>query len=377
MPVSRDKYMLLHVTLRMALSSPHHGSDEDEHEDEHEHVVLEMVSALAPAHFKVSNIQFGRHCVQIKKLTRSQGCTPFLDRTACSCQDDNDDGGSSHIFHPIHGTGQGVSLASLTFLHLLEEGGDGEASLLASYFDSKRVLELACGTGISGIATLVRADPLHVTLTLTDPDEVALELVKENCKLNRLDASQYDVQWLDLCHNRNHNRNNDKLGTFQTVLATHVLYRLDTSIPLLATAFGFLQEGGHLALSHVPHFGWPRQAQDESTPSEATTATCTQNNHQESSTATATALSSPTTIVELQECIVTQALAQGFIWQETIRPDQVLMELPCDDDGDQDTKHVDANTNTVDDWDESSGPLTLDVLRQAHAVLFVFVKHCM
>jgi SAM-dependent methyltransferase len=337
------------------------------HQDESSVVVPSVVEETWPAPkkvlvatTKVSTFQLGRHCLKIKKLQTPQGLSYPNDMRS-----------------NFNGTGHCVWLASLAFLHLLEEGGDGEASLLADpYFDSLRVIELGCGTGASGIATLLFADPLHVTLT--DHDEAALALAKENCQLNHLDASRYDVQMLDWCHSHN---NNNNLGTFQTVLATDVVYQLDRIVPLLETAFLLLEEGGHFCLSHVPRFCLPREEKyDPTTTSSTTSSNTTQNNHQESSSTTTTTTTTTTSPIEdLEDYIVTHALAQGFQLQETIRPDQVLMELPLDgddDDDDEERKREDTNMDTVvDDGDESSRPLTLKKLRQAHAVLFLFVKN--
>jgi hypothetical protein len=132
---------------------------------------------------------------------------------------------------------------------------------------------------------------------------------------------------------------------------------LDKILPLLETAFGLLEAGGHFCLSHVPRFCLPRPENDN--------ATCT--------STTTTTHNRP--IEDLEDYIVTQALAQGFQLQETIRPDQVLMELPLDSDDNNDNDEEHRNFETFDDWNESSRPLTLKTLRQAHAVLFLFVKN--
>ena len=232
------------------------------------------------------------------------------------------------------GTGHLIWLASMAFMHLLEEGGDGEASLLADLFDCKTVLELGCGTGAASICVSRLCQPQKVVMTDNDPE--ALKLAKENCELNKVSEELVYVKHLEWSDSYSYagdalqKDENNHVNGYDTVLATDVLYDLKMITPMLQTAFVSLKRGGNLCLSHVPRFCIPnsndsKKDDDGMNPLE-----------------------------RLENHIVELAKKTGFTLNETIRPDQVLLELPRQS--------------------ERPTDLSLETLEQAHAVIYIFSK---
>eukprot|EP00978_Attheya_sp_CCMP212_P043862 scaffold293443_cov60-Attheya_sp.AAC.1 len=185
-----------------------------------------------------------------------------------------------------------------------EESSAPASASLSWLFRQRRVLELGCGTGISGIALLSSSftRPSHVTFT--DADPAALDLCRTNCQLQPWSTSQSSsqstvdrteksndvsavdhngtdssfaicpLQWgtalgkniqqqksdeleeNDDMDGSKTNNNHDWLlqsATYETVLATDVLYDIEALKPLLQTASDLLvPETGHFVLSHVP-----------------------------------------------------------------------------------------------------------------------------
>lgn len=131
--------------------------------------------------------------------------------------------------------------------------------LFGTYFRNKRILELGCGTGICGIA-LLRMASLHAEgesttkrtfVTFTDSDPEALALCQRNCELNQLQQQQkecYAVESLTWG-----NSSCSRMSSFDTVLATDVLYDIEQLEPLLQTTRACLRGcGGTFVLAHVP-----------------------------------------------------------------------------------------------------------------------------
>lgn len=119
-------------------------------------------------------------------------------------------------------------------------------------FTGKKLLELGCGTGIGGLAVALSTFTAHVELTDNDPQ--VLELCQRNCTLNapNIDGivTVKDLTW---------GEDGQLQDSFDTVLATDVLYDISLLVPLFQTARGALTSSasskdgcGFFVLSHVP-----------------------------------------------------------------------------------------------------------------------------
>ena len=184
-------------------------------------------------------------------------------------------------------------------------------SIQEEYFDNKSIIELGCGTGAAGIAASLVCRP-KVTV-LTDGNEAALNLVRHNCSINGLNprSTREELQerlkaeppfdfLLENCSGSeclsNHcyvfplkwgsstalpeERDDGKRQTskaniadkpsgaaetppeslecsFDTVIATDVLYDFDALTPLLETTSFLLKRNGKFLLSHVPRAALP------------------------------------------------------------------------------------------------------------------------
>ena len=305
------------------------------------------------------------------------------------------------------GTGHLVWLAALAFIYLLEEGGEnGEASLLQDLFDHRRIVELGCGTGAASIATLLLTRPQY--LVMTDADPQALQLSRKNCQINHLDGDfdgLYQIVALEWGNQKQIdnaisllNTFNDKADhhhpqqsppfLFDTVLATDVIYDLKLIQPLLETVVRLLPPGGHFVLSHVPRFCLPdNENKDSNNLNDATTDT----EGLTSSSLFSTTTTTTATKSKLRSCpfqrlerhITECAQSVGLELQQLIRPDQVLVTLP-------ETKQSSISRPSSSERrrgsnsrrrnhqgslrQQSSPIITLEELRQAHAVLMVFVR---
>lgn len=129
---------------------------------------------------------------------------------------------------------------------------DALGVLSKDYFGGKRVLELGCGTGIGGIALLCVNDkdlrPNYVLMTDADPD--ALQVCERNCHHNQLlHESSYRI--LPLTWGPPFPDERIK-ASFDTALATDVLYDIASLQPLLDTAHAALKDNGIFVLAHVP-----------------------------------------------------------------------------------------------------------------------------
>jgi ribosomal protein L11 methylase PrmA len=129
---------------------------------------------------------------------------------------------------------------------------DALGVLLQECFTGKRILELGCGTGIGGIGLMCAHEkerrPSYVLLTDADPD--ALQVCQRNCQQhNQLSENKYDVKeltWGEPLSPENLN------ASFDTTLATDVLYDIALLPPLFQTAHSALKANGLFVLSHVP-----------------------------------------------------------------------------------------------------------------------------
>jgi uridine kinase/SAM-dependent methyltransferase len=137
---------------------------------------------------------------------------------------------------------------------------------LRSLFQSKRVLELGCGTGIGGLALLLSPEswkcrPSHISFS--DSDEQVLALCETNCQryfpsgllsssLSSLSSTEepvfstFTLQWGDA---------SPPLPVpklYDTVLSTDVVYDLACLRPLLASVLQCIVPRGFFVLAHVP-----------------------------------------------------------------------------------------------------------------------------
>lgn len=121
-------------------------------------------------------------------------------------------------------------------------------------FRDKIVVELGCGTGVSGLSLLQSQHNCPKSLHLTDGDESSLDLCRENCANN---MSCYESSCTDLCTFELLTWRSDYGDTYEstsydTVIATDVLYDLASLKPLIRTASALLGVSGYFVLSHVP-----------------------------------------------------------------------------------------------------------------------------
>ena len=149
-------------------------------------------------------------------------------------------------------------LQSSTFIE--EENGEkfekmrSSQTLKDNLFAGKRVLELGAGTGSSSIAVVLSC--LHSKAVLpdivfTDNDETVLKLCEQNCKSN-LGAINVSVENLGWGTKETVKSHSEKIHSFDTVIATDVIYDLSALQPLFETASLMVNPGGIFILAHVP-----------------------------------------------------------------------------------------------------------------------------
>lgn len=122
--------------------------------------------------------------------------------------------------------------------------------LRAQAIDDKSIVELGCGTGISGISILADykgSSPASVTFT--DFDGPALDLCRRNCEANIDDKSRYSIQQLEWGSDL---PEGEQVKSYDTVVATDVLYDISSLAPLMQTASKLVKVDGYFFLSHVP-----------------------------------------------------------------------------------------------------------------------------
>ena len=115
---------------------------------------------------------------------------------------------------------------------------------------NKRILEMGAGTGISGLSILASQEhspAQHVTFT--DFDAAALDLCRRNCGLNVKDKRRYNIQQLTWGAELPDGMHPE---SYDTVIATDVLYDISSLSPLMQTASRLLKRDGYFILSHIP-----------------------------------------------------------------------------------------------------------------------------
>jgi ribosomal protein L11 methylase PrmA len=171
---------------------------------------------------------------------------------------------------------------------------DALGVLLEDCFTGKRILELGCGTGIGGLGLMCAHDkerrPSSVLLTDADPD--ALQVCQRNCQQhNQLLENTYRIQELTWGEPLSPETLN---ASFDTTLATDVLYDIALLRPLFQTAHSALKASGLFVLSHVPR-------------------ACYSSQHPP--------------VDDLDQYIVDQAAQNGFLLQRHIFPNQLPKEF--------------------------------------------------
>eukprot|EP00535_Pseudo-nitzschia_heimii_P000571 CAMPEP_0197176660 /NCGR_PEP_ID=MMETSP1423-20130617/2509_1 /TAXON_ID=476441 /ORGANISM="Pseudo-nitzschia heimii, Strain UNC1101" /LENGTH=395 /DNA_ID=CAMNT_0042626059 /DNA_START=170 /DNA_END=1357 /DNA_ORIENTATION=+ len=290
------------------------------------------------------------------------------------------------------GTGNLMWMAAVCFGHLVAQKVEplwsylfGEAlgpELGVSHAKKRRFCELGCGTGGAGISLLLCHNKRDVSsinnssschVVFTDNDAQSLDLCASNCQLNNLDPKSYSQKLLGWGSESSYRETTAvhqisdgeplEPRSFDVVLATDVVYDLKMIGPLLQTVDWLLKEnskseedgsasdGGHLILSHVPRFCIPTESDDSDSGNRQQVE---ESDNQDNPTEA---------FLELERFIEAEARKVGLVLAERIRPHQVLSEDKLANPNDQLIEHGD---------DDSMQRLTLEMIKEAHAVLFIF-----
>ncbi len=304
------------------------------------------VSSLQARH-RICTLRFGLE-KELKYQSISEASMTPLDMIYDSAIRDDD-------FYD--GTGNLMWLAAVCLGHLLAAKVECLQRYLPSFSVASpcRICELGCGTGGGGIALLLfhciehivetgsnaerskndfSTPPFH--LVFTDNDKDALELCQANCELNGLDPRTYSHQklWWGL----NNFPETLSQHSFDTVLATDVVYDVKMIRPLLETAHCLLKgDDSHFILCHVPRFCLPK---------------CSTVNNVDFEEA----------YLALEQHIQLQSKAAGLTLLQMIRPYVVLKDrLP-----------LSPETAVEEEDDNWTKELTIQFLKEAHVVVFVF-----
>ena len=307
------------------------------------------------------------------------------------------------------GTGNLMWMAAVCFGHLVAQQVEPLRSYLWHGFTTtslkaernmpattrRRFCELGCGTGGAGISLLLHhhknemgngndeSSGSYHHVIFTDNDAQSLELCASNCELNNLDPTTYSQQLLgwgsehlesaqQQCRQKGSGL--EQPHSFDVVLATDVVYDLKMIAPLFETVDYLLKErnktsastklqagengnedGGYLVLSHVPRFCIPKEEKTE---------TCADQKDDESRQDD----DSPgEAFLELERFICSEANRVGLVLADTIRPHQVLSKEGLGNDENDNDSDNDKGFNN-----DSMQQLTLETMKEAHAVVFVF-----
>lgn len=280
-----------------------------------------------------------------------------------------------------------------------------------------RVCELGCGTGGAGIALLLFSSASssvdedatgsnrrthhsashpgtchpcgHHHVVFTDSDAESLDLCKRNCELNQIHPDHYS-QHLLVWGQHPPDESDDELlrkHSFDTVLATDVVYDLKMIPPMLGTVDYLLKkDGGHLILSHVPRFCLPKEedggdddvrtnTQEDGDAAKSTEGK--QPGHLEISEAEAAdammMTTTPRAYLDLERHIQEEAKKVGLCLVETIRPHLVLNKLPQSprDGGGATTASCCKGQQPLHPPSRTQ-QLTLDDMKESYAVVFIF-----
>jgi 2-polyprenyl-3-methyl-5-hydroxy-6-metoxy-1,4-benzoquinol methylase len=302
---------------------------------------------------ELHTLDFGSHGLLKYQSMSIQAMTP-LDMTYDQQEDEFYDG-----------TGHLLWLAAVTLAHLLAH----RVECLQPYLpnmekdEESKICELGCGTGGGGMSLLlfhclqakctVASSP-NVHVVFTDNDVESLELCRSNCELNGIDPQLYsqELLWWGLDHLPKADMKDSifQRHSFDTILATDVVYDLKMIRPLLETAYGLLKQDGHsyFILSHVPRFCLPIGQDNGNTKSNR------QTRH------SGTTVQDTGAFEALEEHVVVQANLLGLDLIQTIRPANELVD------------HLPLNSLGNDGNPDAVQRLTIQTLAEAHAIIFIF-----
>ena len=235
--------------------------------------------------------------------------------------------------------------------------------------------ELGCGTGLAGLAALVRAtvenDSKQAPLVaFTDNDQESLVNCKSNCILNNLPEDSYSHHRLSWGIPETYPP--DLVGSADVVLATDVLYDMKMVRPLFQTAVSLLREpysnhglhsacedsndtGGMMILSHVPRFCLPRN-HDGEVPADCPPC---------ESSPTVTTKQHP--YIELEDHLVVEAHLAGLHIVDKFRPHETLRLISRSITGRGPEASFVSPTDTLHAAD-------LERLKQAHSIIYVLQR---
>jgi hypothetical protein len=103
-------------------------------------------------------------------------------------------------------------------------------------------MEVGSGTGFGGIALLMLCDHANCApskLFLTDSNQSALELCRQNYNLNFNHDERITIRFLDW-----NDDGPDSLEIFDTILGTDLIYDASILIPLMSTVSKYLANNG-------------------------------------------------------------------------------------------------------------------------------------
>jgi hypothetical protein len=331
-------------------------------------------------------LDFGPYGILQYKSMSSLDMTP-LDMTYAEMEEVDYDG--------YDGTGHLLWLAAVTLAHLLAYRLDcllpylpkvvdrDDGSVLTLSHDStatnSKICELGCGTGGGGMATIIfhclRSHDKNNNINkntssaassttpgfhfvFTDNDVETLDLCRSNCELNGIDPQTYSHQLLRWGRENLPKDNNAEsrlqIHSFDTVIATDVVYDLQMIRPLMETAVGLLKHNGsgYFILSHVPRFCLSKNE----TAKESVKKQIPPRERDATDTTVA--------YVALEAHIVSQAKSLGLVLVDTIRPAKELANIifPI----------LDATDVYQKEHRDVLQHVTVKDMKEAHAVVLIF-----
>jgi len=293
----------------------HRNNDETENKTKNNDIVEEDWSLSFPATYSQSTTggfaQHEEHRIQIMDHDTVNDRSMDLVFDCAPCLSPLD---MMNLFHGYHdATGHKVWMGAYVFIE-----GMIRTSSMRSYFSNKRVLELGCGTGVAGLALYFKQSLLSEKgggggsdsedlqsppsfLTLTDSDSEAIQLCRRNFHKNKArlktrqnkqeqepqlsksittsssltcrrsiplaighlswGSSLHEAKLDQIVENDNtddvQNNSSSMMDPYDTVMATDVLYDIESLEPLLYTASACLTSKGYFILSHVPRASLP------------------------------------------------------------------------------------------------------------------------
>ncbi|WP_297056892.1 methyltransferase [Thermosulfurimonas sp.] len=110
------------------------------------------------------------------------------------------------------------------------------ADFVATLKPPRKILEIGAGLGVPGLA----AAAFGHEVTLTDYEDVPLDLIRRSARLNGLEVRVSRLDWL----------NPEDLGEFEVIIGAEVVYAGRLFQPLLDIFRRYLLPGGEIYLAH-------------------------------------------------------------------------------------------------------------------------------